>query len=118
MAAGDAAGTSHRAGDLRRAAAPMHEPAMVSAQPVAGGLGGATGSRGAVRCLTGGGGGGGDLRKEKGAEDVPNPGGWWWNTELNPRPSSEQESVLKSPASILDHLAVFADIRRIGCEVA
>src|SRR6218665_1570126 len=59
MAGVDAAGTSHRAGDLRRAAAPMHEPAMVSAQPVAGGLGGATGSRGAVRCLTGGRGGGG-----------------------------------------------------------
>src|SRR6218665_406 len=60
----------------------------------------------------------GEFRQEKGAEDGPNPGGWWLNTELNPRPSSEQESVLKSPASILDHLAVFADIRRIGCEVA
>ena len=37
---------------------------------------------------------------------------WWWNTEQNPRPSSEQESVRKSPVPILDHLAVFADIRQ------
>lgn len=36
----------------------------------------------------------------------------WWNTEQNPCPSSGQESVRKSSAPILDHLAVFADIRQ------
>ncbi len=36
---------------------------------------------------------------------------WWWNTEPNPRPSSEQEGVRKSPVPDLDHLAVSVDIR-------
>lgn len=38
---------------------------------------------------------------------------WWWNTEPNPRPSSEQEYVRKSTVLILDHLAVFVDVRQI-----
>ena len=37
---------------------------------------------------------------------------WWWNTEPNPRLSSEQVYVRKSPVPNLDHLAVFADIRQ------
>ncbi len=53
-AAPDAAGAGHREGDICWATAPVHEPAVVPAQPVAGGLDGATCGRGAVRYLTGG----------------------------------------------------------------
>ena len=41
-------------------------------------------------------------------------GKWWRNTELNPRPISEQKSVRKSAVPILNHLAVSVDIGRIG----
>lgn len=54
VAAPHVAGARHRAGDLRRATAPVYESAMVPAQSAAGGLGSAAGGRGAVRCLTGG----------------------------------------------------------------
>lgn len=39
---------------------------------------------------------------------------WWRNTELNPRPLSEQKSVRKNRVPVLNHLAASADIGQCG----